>query len=64
VEFLDLELVGPFFQRRRAVVVDLDRLVAGVFFVEADLERVVVLDDAIEVLLGVEIDLFLPLFVF
>ena len=39
------------------VVVDLDGLVALVFLLEADLQRVVVFDDAIEVLLGVEVDL-------
>ena len=45
------------------IVEDLDRLVALVLLVEADLERVVVLDDAVEVLLGVEIDVFRALLV-
>ena len=39
------------------VVEDLDGLVALVLLLEADFERIVVLDDAVEVLLGVEVDL-------
>ena len=45
------------------VVVDLDRLVAFVLLLESDLERVVVLHDAIEVFFGVEVDLLRILFV-
>ena len=45
------------------VVEDLDGLVALVLLVEPDLERVVVLDDAVEVLLGVEVDLLRVLLV-
>src|SRR5207248_891062 len=45
------------------IVEDFDGVVALVLLDEADFQRIVVLDDAVKVLLGVEINLFTILFV-